>query len=262
MDTVLEQVIAANKLKPQTYTINTPEREALRNSIMLDMLHQGSFNDSTLNTGEVVKLKRLDIVIGLPGAGKSSAVANPLSKKYKSLIIDADNAKELLPEYDNGLGADIVHKESKEIALRAIHIALDRNINLVYSIVGKSIDSITNIADIAKSKGYSVNLHLVEIEPSRAAVRAMERFATTGRYVDVNYILNDVGYRPKENFERLKNHPSFDRYMRYNNNVPIGTKPTEVENTSKGIMKHIQVAKSMAEEVFPSRQAKNKDRIL
>ena len=263
MNRNLDQIIQANKLESQTYLINTPERESLRNSIILNMLHKGSFSNEDLDySGEVIKSKQLDIVIGLPGSGKSSSVANPLSQKFKSLIIDADNAKEMLPEYNNGLGSDIVHKESKEIALRVINIAIDRNINIVYSIVGKSINSITNIADYAKTKGYNVNLHLVEIEPSRAAVRAMERFATTGRYVDVNYIINDVGYKPRENYELLKNHVSFNRYIRYDNNVPFGDKPIEIENISKGIIGQIKSITTKNSEHFSNLKAKDNERSL
>ena len=239
----LDQIIKNNELEVSTDTINTPERVAMRNSIILDMLHQGSFSNSKLNTGEVAKLKRLDIVIGLPGSGKSSTVANPLSQQHKSLIIDSDFAKELLPEYNNGLGANRVHKESKKIAQEAIHLALERNINIVYSIVGKSMDSITEIATKAKSLGYNVHLNLVDIEPSRAAIRAMERYAQTGRYIDAEYILKDVDYKPKENFERLKNHTLFSTSSHYNNNVAFGQKPILVEKiNNKGIASLIEEA--------------------
>lgn len=249
MNKNLDQIIENNKLTASTYTINTPERKAMRNSITLDMLHQGSFSNSRINTGEVAKLKRLDIVIGLPGSGKSSTVANPLSQRHKSLIIDADIAKELLPEYNNGLGANIVHIESKDIARDAMNIALERGMNVVYSIVGKSMDSITEIAKKANSLGYNVHLNLVDIEPSRAAVRAMERFAQTGRYIDVDYILSDVGYKPKENFERLKNHTLFATSSHYNNNVPFGKKPILVEKIkNQGISSLIESATKKLQE--------------
>lgn len=69
-------------------------------------------------TGEIRREKRLDIVIGLPASGKSSALVEPISEQYNSRIIDSDEAKKLLPEYNDGWGAGIVHTESQLIADR------------------------------------------------------------------------------------------------------------------------------------------------
>lgn len=36
---------------------------------------------------------RLDIIVGLPGSGKSSALADAISQEFNSIIIDNDEAK-------------------------------------------------------------------------------------------------------------------------------------------------------------------------
>lgn len=53
-------------------------------------------------SGEIRREKRLDIVIGLPASGKSSALVEPISELYESRVIDSDEAKKLLPEFNNG----------------------------------------------------------------------------------------------------------------------------------------------------------------
>lgn len=61
-------------------------------------------------SGEIRREKRLDIVIGLPASSKSSALVEPISELYKSRLIDSDEAKKLLPEFNNGWGASVVHE--------------------------------------------------------------------------------------------------------------------------------------------------------
>ena len=75
-------------------------------------------------SGEIRREKRLDIVIGLPASGKSSALVEPISELYESRVIDSDEAKKLLPEFNNGWGAGVVHKESQLISDRQLSAAL------------------------------------------------------------------------------------------------------------------------------------------
>ena len=41
--------------------------------------------------------------------------ANGPFGKYKSMLIDSDEAKKLIPEFDDGFGAGYVHEESKQV---------------------------------------------------------------------------------------------------------------------------------------------------
>src|SRR5699024_1528722 len=51
-------------------------------------------------TGRVKQEKRLDVVIGPPAAGKSSALVDPISREYGSRVLDSDDVKARLPEFD------------------------------------------------------------------------------------------------------------------------------------------------------------------
>ena len=55
------------------------------------------------------------IILGPPGAGKSTAVANQLLSEHGALEVDSDIAKARLPEYADGVNAQGVHVESREI---------------------------------------------------------------------------------------------------------------------------------------------------
>ena len=62
------------------------------------LLKKGSVNSidekgQTVYNGNILKQSRLDVVIGLPGSGKSSVIVNKISAKFKSRIIDNDDAK-------------------------------------------------------------------------------------------------------------------------------------------------------------------------
>ena len=46
--------------------------------------------------------KRLDLIIGVPAAGKSSALAEPISEMYGSRMSDSDEVKKRIPEYRDG----------------------------------------------------------------------------------------------------------------------------------------------------------------
>ena len=109
-------------------TVKLKDREGIQNGVYNRLQKSGSAvtDDSghVSLTGEIRREKRLDIVIGLPASGKSSALVEPISEMYHSRIIDSDEAKKLLPEYNDGWGAGIVHKESQLIAdtVRTLHI--------------------------------------------------------------------------------------------------------------------------------------------
>ncbi|CAK7052003.1 zeta toxin family protein [Tissierella carlieri] len=222
-----------SKLEP-TIKDYSLERQKLRLEIAKKMVNQGSYNSKTKEFNNPVEYdKRIDFIIGIAGGGKSTALANPLSKQNKALIIDSDWAKEQLPEYDDGLGATRVHLESKLIFMLALENALRNNMNIVISIVGKTLQTIIDIYELAKENGYEQHLHLNEVAPHIACDRAMERFEETGRYIDPNYILNEIGYKPSENYKKLKVMNIFNSYEKYNNNVPFGEKPILIERIIK-----------------------------
>lgn len=207
-----------------TIDIDTEERKQLRIEIVEKLLSNGSYDGVNFN-GVVNQKKRADIVIGPPGAGKSSVMVNPLSLEHKSLIIDADMAKAMLPEYDDGKGASLVHEESSVISKVVLRMALEKEYNVVLSIVGSNIEKLRIIRDQLIDLGYELNLHLLELEPEIAAQRAIDRFNIDGRFIDPEYIVNKIGWSPSNNYEKLIEEGGFNSYEKFSNNVPKGQNP-------------------------------------
>ena len=217
----------------KTINIKNDERERLRDFIAFNISRDGSYDpDVSGNHGPVLKEKRLDIVMGIPATGKSSAIAEPLSTKHKSVIIDSDMAKLQLPEYNGGYGANAVHEESKLIFNRAFSLALEKGYNIICPIVGKSESSIQELLDAAKKSGYKCHLHFSEVSIETAIDRSMKRFKISNRFVDPSYI-RSIGNKPLENYNKFKELLLFDSYHKVNNDVEFNHPPIEIEYVTR-----------------------------
>lgn len=213
-----ERMKAQGLLAP-TIEINTEERQELRNNIAKDLYGNGAKN----------KNKQAYLVIGLPASGKS-AMANPLQKKTGSLIIDSDMAKEQLPEFikSNGVRADQVHEESQYIANKVFENAILNGDNVILPIVGKSEESIMKKYESLSSAGYDIHLRLVYLPVEIALDRAVNRFRKTGRLVPVEYIVNEVGIKPAQNYVTMKEKGQFASYEAISTEVEYGQKPKPI----------------------------------
>lgn len=148
----------------------------------VDALGNACYNGSVGND------KRIDIVIGLPASGKSSTIVNPISREFHSKVIDSDMAKELLPEFNGGWGAGVVHEESKDITEYLLQCAFNHKQNIVYPVVGSNFKKLSIIIALANTQSYSVYIHYADITPMRALGRMINRFFETGRFLDPKLI--------------------------------------------------------------------------
>ena len=219
-----------------TIVDNSPERLALRQNIADSLYQQGSFagkiDGQEVFNGPVLQERKAYIVIGPPAAGKSSVFANALSKENGARIIDSDMAKAMLPEYDGGFGAGRVHVESSDIADDLLARAVNNGDNLVYPLVGRDTNKIRNITNNLKADGYQVELYLNELPADKAARRAVSRYASTGRFVDPQYV-REIGDSPNQTYDILKQEGVFDHYVRKNNDVEFGQEPILVEDVRR-----------------------------
>lgn len=222
---------------PSTNTadIRTPERERLRTQVLEELYKRGSYSSETNDyTGEIAHDRRIDIVIGAPAAGKSSVLVNPLSEQHKSRVIDSDDAKQLLPEYNKGKGAGSVHRESSRIRDNLKQLAMDRGENIVWPTVGDNLNKLLTDIQTMKDNGYSVYLHLNELPAGKATGRALGRYLSEGRFVDPEIVLK-VGDKPTQNYEYIRQQEGLiDGYSHYSNDVPRGEKPILIESEDTG----------------------------
>lgn len=232
----IPEVAAVRALpKMNTADIQTPERQKLRSEVLEQIYQRGSYSNETHDyTGEIAQERRADIVIGAPAAGKSSVLVDPLSEQHKSRVIDSDDAKKLLPEYDDGKGAGNVHRESSMIRDVLKQRAIARGENIVWPTVGDKLDKLLSSIQEFRDNGYSVYLHLNELSAGKATGRALGRYLSTGRFVDPEVVLK-VGDKPTQNYNYIRQQEGLiDGYSHYSNDVPRGEKPILYEAGDAG----------------------------
>lgn len=212
-----------------TYLLDSEERNQLRNKIIAERLQEGSFSGVDKNgkeeyNGSVKKDKRIDIVIGLPAAGKSSAIVNNLSKFYQSTIVDSDIIKSRLPEFNDGWGAMLVHEESSLMNLDLLDETMKLDKNIVLPIVGSKVSSVERYIEQANDYGYEINIHLNELPNSKAIGRMLKRYFDQGRFINPSFAIG-YGNKPTEVYEQIKQRGDISGYSRWSNDVEKGQRP-------------------------------------
>ena len=179
----------------------TPERIELRKRIV----------DYLYNVGAEKRRreKKATLAIGFPAAGKST-VSKDLTDNKGYLLIDADEAKKLLPEFHNGVLADIVHDESSDLSKVLFRYAVTQGDNICWPTIGGKYDSLKKkISELHNDAGkldentgkelpsYEVTLSYVDIPANEALKRIFNRFEETGRFDNPQNIHNLVLQNPE-----------------------------------------------------------------
>lgn len=173
-------------------TIKLPNRENIIQTAVDALYSRGSYSGedasgADLFDGEIDCNHRMDIVIGLPGSGKSSAYTNELSQTYHERIIDTDDAREWIPEY-TGENAALVHEEASKIRKAVQERALRRGENILLSTIGDNAADLMERIEGFVALGYEVHLHLNELPNNKSIARAIKRYIEEGRYVSPELI--------------------------------------------------------------------------
>lgn len=234
------EIILANTIVSDSKpTMLLAGRDDLRKHILEELNKKGAAgiasDGSVCYNKEVIRESRLDIIVGLPGSGKSSALADVISQEFNSRIIDSDEAKKLLPEYNNGWGASIVHNESKLISDTQLKESMLKGENIVLPRVGGNYKVIDQIVSMAKQLGYSVYIHYVELSREKALGRMLDRFINTGRFMAPEIIDkydNSIdGNKIEKTYEYFKKGGNINGYSKWNNDVGRGESPILIEQS-------------------------------
>jgi len=217
---------------PPTDIISTPARERKREDVS-DLLHyRGGKAEGPAFMPD--RGLRADLVLGLPAAGKSKAMIEPLIEAHRSLLIDADEAKKLFDEYQDGRGASQVHKESADVVeKRLLPRAIANGENLAIAMVGKNPVKIEDLLGELKAKGYETNLHFVDLPIEKAKQRILSRFVEEHRAVSIDYV-DRVGPDARSTFDALKHRRDIvDGWQEVSNDVPFRSPPRYVDGRGK-----------------------------
>lgn len=216
----------------ETIKDKSPERIKLREGWVQDLMNYGSARDAfvdgkrtTVYDGIVRQDRRIDLIVGLPSSGKSSALVDPISFKYKSRLLDSDEAKKLIPEFDDGWGAGRVHEESSQLLTDAFVMSLENGDNIVMPILGKSVNSIEKRVKAARQFGYEVYVRMCDLPANKAAARNLIRFINTGRFVDLEQTSLAALNGPAESFDAVVKKGEIDGYTEVSNDVKRGQNP-------------------------------------
>lgn len=207
----IPEIAAAERANDGPETITLPNRQAIQDEAYRQAIQKGSWDGQDYN-GEVRHDKRMDIVIGLPGSGKSSVYTERLSQEYKSRVIDTDDFRGYIPEY-NGSNASMVHREASRIRNRLLNSALDNGDNILLSTIGADAQKLAAQIQKYKDEGYSVYLHLNELPNNKSLARAVGRYisedGSLGRYVSTRLIA-EYGDKPTQTYLYLTGQGGID----------------------------------------------------
>jgi len=209
---------ADGEARTPTAQDNSPQRQALRaeKAREYQQEHRATRQD-----------RIAVLVIGPPGAGKSSVIADTLVKRLGAMLLDSDLIKRKLPEFDQRGGAFVTHEESGLILSDLIvNQAVARGDNLVWSMLGRNESGLRRVIQRLQNEGYQIRLAGVFVPPQVAAQRSVTRWRKgTQGFVDPAWIVNVVGNSPEKVYDALKNDPTIEASIAFDNNVPEGSRP-------------------------------------
>ena len=265
MGTIAAAEAGMKSIAPAAFLLKN--REAIENHMFETLMDYGSISldekgkplvdshGNTIYNNDVERGRRLDIVIGLPASGKSSAIVDTISYEHHSMLIDNDEAKRQFPEFNKGWGANTVHKESQIVEQAVFREALREGRNIVLPKVGSDADKLmTDYIAYAKDAGYKVNVHFVDLDRNKALGRMMGRFIHTGRYLSPElidkYANERDGNKIAQAYEALKSMDGIDGCSKWDNDVGRGEKPIllEAANLDDDFIKNARMKGDMEHE--------------
>ncbi|MFZ5365442.1 MAG: zeta toxin family protein [Patescibacteria group bacterium] len=237
---------------PETINIQTEERNNLRDKIVREYYGTGAKN----------KNRRADLVLGVPASGKSTFFGDHLVNKYGSLLVDSDQIKKMLPEYENGIGASSLHLESAMLADDIIlSNAIQNGDNVVLPRLGKNEKTMIELINLLNDSGYDVHLHYMDLPIKEAVKRIISRFNETGRFVDPQFLIEKVDGKPKIVYNAIKSRKEIRSYEAYSNDVPKGTKPKLIEKSVYDAGRDGRIQQSRGDQDFAKIRSKKEREI-
>ena len=211
-----------------TSKINTPERNFKRRMwIAKEFERQMAESPKKRN-------KKATLLLGLPGSGKST-IATPLSKQEGMFIVDADEFKKMIPEFQKDEKmVSAVHHESVNLADEFMKALSDKGYNMCIGKVGGDYESVEYILNDLSSKGYDVDVILNDLPLDEAIARAEDRFDSgRSKRMIPFWTLKTADKNVFDTFDKVLKHPSVKSGKIYSNDVPEGTAPVLLHEFKK-----------------------------
>jgi predicted kinase len=168
--------------------------------------------------------RQATIILGPPAAGKSD-IAELLAERQRMAIVDSDEIKKTLPEYQEGIGASAVHEESGDLMADMMDRMMQDGTDMMVPKVGGNPDSIRRLIADLQQNGYTVSVVGMDVTPENAYSRMVARFVATGRIIPPSY-MDRIGDNPTLTYSALRDAGDADGFaMIDNNGERFGPKP-------------------------------------
>lgn len=168
------------------------------------------------------EVPKYTVLGGRGGSGKSwfSGGNGPVDPT-KTLIMDSDAIKKLLPEF-KGWNAGQLHLESSYLFDEITAIARRMNLNVVHDMTLKNATQAVARMNKFSNAGYQLEGYYMYLPRHEAAARAVARaLGVEARYVPLDIILTNT--QNEIVFDQLR--ASFTRWGMWDNLVPFGNQP-------------------------------------
>lgn len=197
----LEQTISFYRTEGEgAAAVYTPERWAKHEKILRGIFSAEKLAAATPSDGE----RPVFIMLGGRGGSGKSWFKGKVYDESRSIVLDADEIKGQLDEYE-GWNAAQVHEESSDILEKALATARALGLNVVLDATMKTTKSALKKVEYFKERGYSIEAHYMYCPRQVAAKRAVGRFmGKTKRYVPVDVVLSNTS-----------NEATFDEVRKY-----------------------------------------------
>jgi len=160
--------------------------------------------------GQIRQEKILTVVVGPPGAGKTTVVkprelgGYGLAQALGARVIDVDDMRSVIPEYAGGAGLFATLAEGQGLTQEVMLMAVRNGDNIIHPIIGANpAQVVQGIKQRLDSMGYTLKVLHVGTDANTAVRRVISRFVETGRIVQPEYVAEATATTP-ETYERLK----------------------------------------------------------
>lgn len=212
----------------------TPSRKAL---------HEHQIR-SNLKEARQTDRPTLLVMGGGPATGKTTLLNNHIGQPLQKATIDADNDKNILPEYvamrQHGVkhAATHVHHESGYIAHQTMLRAMKMGANATWDTTGDSgVAAVRERIAAAREAGpnHKIVAHYVTVPTEEALGRAKKRWNEEGRWIPTKTV-KAIHANVSRIFPQIAKENLFDELHLWDTRGKFGAAPTHVASQVNGVM--------------------------
>jgi len=247
----IEETIAKYRVEGEAASaVYTNERRKLHDKIIQEVLSVEKIKNAKPEEGKPPVM----IMLGGRGGSGKSWFKGKVYDPEKSIVLDADEIKGKLDEYE-GWNAAQVHEESSDILEKILFMSKALGLNVVIDATLKTSKNAMKKVEYFKNAGYSIESHYMYCPRQIAAERAVHRFmGKSNRYVPVGVVLSNTSN--EHTFEQLK--PYCDAWTFVDNSSTDKSEPKIISKKGKGVQSLLKALRELRKAIEASKEKATK----